>query len=246
MSLTPYQYGANNPVLMIDVNGDSINVAEKYREQFNKALESIFGDKASNFSYNKSGNLVYNGTKKDFKGKTRKVFKKMSKVIGEETTTNVIYEASTQIVMNDGTTQIIYASQGGGALTVLTSENNVSENTILIDPNAPTSFSVNAVNDAYYKFGVAVPGFTTYSVKVSSSQQNLFWHELGHVIYQGKSQDKVLNFDNMTRSLNISVKMMPTKAPGYDKGASGYKRKIYKNSPFSPRPDDDTHNRLIK
>ncbi len=166
--------------------------------------------------------------------------------MGEETNTNVIYGSSTQITMNDGTTETVNASQGGGALTVLASENNVSENTILVDPNASTTFTVQAVNSAYYaNGGISVPGTTT-AATVNSSMQNATLHELGHVIYSGKSQDKVLNFDNMTRGLYKSTNMVPTSAPGYDKGASGYTRKVITNSPMNARPYDITHNPLIK
>ncbi len=64
LDFTPYQYGANNPILYIDVNGDSIQVGEQHREQFNKALTDVFGDKASDFNYTESGNLVYKGDTK--------------------------------------------------------------------------------------------------------------------------------------------------------------------------------------
>jgi len=149
--------------------------------------------------------------------------------------------------MNDGTTQAINASQGGGALAVLASENNVSENTILVDPNAATIFNVQAVNDFYYTSGgVVIPGITTTATSVTSSMENATWHELGHIVFQGKTQDKVLNFDNMTRGINLSTKMVPTRAPGYDKGASGYKSKVYYSSPLSPRPPDVTHNRMYR
>ena len=84
LDLPPYHYGANNPILFIDVNGDSISVAEQHRQQFQSSLESVFGKNASKFSYTSSGKLVYNGTKKDFSGDERKAFKGLSKVMNEE------------------------------------------------------------------------------------------------------------------------------------------------------------------
>lgn len=54
--------------------------------------------------------------------------------------------------MKDGTTGTVKAVDGGGAVTVLVGENNVSQNTILIDPIiANKSISVFAITDAYYK-----------------------------------------------------------------------------------------------
>jgi RHS repeat-associated protein len=57
-NFTPYQYGANNPVLYIDVNGDSIvyknESTQKYVEQFtSKTRINNKGKEVKNRSYNK-------------------------------------------------------------------------------------------------------------------------------------------------------------------------------------------------
>ncbi len=66
-SMTPYHYAANNPVNFIDVNGDSLGIAEEYRNQFNQILSNVFGEQAaSNFDYTSTGMLIYNGNEKDF------------------------------------------------------------------------------------------------------------------------------------------------------------------------------------
>ena len=110
---SPYQYAANNPILYIDVNGDSINVAEEHRGQLNTALSQVFGDKASGFSYTESGNLVYNGDTKGLNKDQKNTLKGLNKVIGEKTTTNLIFGESTEITATDGSTHTINAADGG-------------------------------------------------------------------------------------------------------------------------------------
>ncbi len=241
-SLSIYQYAANNPILFIDVNGDSINVAEQYRDQFNSALESVFGANAKNFSYNSSGNLVYNGSKKDFKGDAKKMFKQVNKVMGEATATNVIYEETHTVTLNDGTNYTIDTKQhsGAAALTVFDSKGLSNENYVVVDPNASKTFTVNEMGPAYYN---GTPATTTNwwgrPVTVNTSTENSTWHEIGHVIHQGKTQDNVINFDNRARLLNQN-------RYNYTNIRTLTNQRVYIPAPMSPRPYDATHNRLIK
>ena len=151
--INAYQYGLNNPVLFVDINGDSVHVAESSRAEMNKSLQAIYGDNASKFTYNKNGMLSYSGDTKGFTKEQNGLFKGLSNMMNESITTNVIYGSSTTITLNDGTTQVINAADGGGAAIVLVGENNVLQNTILIDPSISKNgqFSVFAVTEAYYK-----------------------------------------------------------------------------------------------
>ena len=249
--LSPYSFAAGNPLKFVDVNGDSINVAEQYRSNFNESLKSVFGEKASLFSFDKSGTLNTTATKKDFaKGSERKAFVALNKIMNDKTVTNVVYESSTELTTANGSSITLNTAEWGGAMTFLASENKhtgIKSNTILIDPNMSSTLTVFAVNDNYYNSGgVAMEGYSTSRVNVTTSVGNATWHELGHVRYEGKNQNKVLGFDNMVRSLNHLPIYVPTRAPGYDKGGSGYTKRVYSPSPLLPRPPDVTHNRLAR
>jgi len=82
-------------------------------------------------------------------------------------------------------------------------------------------------------------------MSLNTSVSNITWHEVGHVIYQGKTQDKVLKFDNLTRQLNKST--INLQHTGYYKtGVYKWTEKRFYSSPLSPRTPDITHNRLVK
>ncbi|EGJ99559.1 hypothetical protein HMPREF9455_04055 [Dysgonomonas gadei ATCC BAA-286] len=203
-SISPYAYVANNPIRYIDLRGDSISVAEEYRELFYIGLASAFGRYAKNFSYTESGMLVYNGSTKGMTKDQKNLFKGMNSVMSEEMTTNVIYGKETEISLADGSTQTVQASQGGGALAVLASENpGVAQNTILIDPSMHhKTTTVMEVTSAYYKTPISPANGPRFrQAPLYTTIQDLFYHELGHVIYQGQSQDKVLKYNNIFRRM---------------------------------------------
>jgi RHS repeat-associated protein len=200
---SPYVQWGNNPIRYIDLHGDSISVAEEHREQFNNSLNSVFGNYSKNFSYTSTGMLTYNGSTKGMTGDQKATLKGMIKVMNESTTTNVVYGESTQITDNSGNTSTINASIAGGAVTVLASENpNLSQNTILINPSMPAQMTVMEVTSAYYLTPVDPANgarFKETTVKTNVSDVTL--HELGHVIYQGQPQNKVIDFNNRVRKI---------------------------------------------
>jgi RHS repeat-associated protein len=242
LDFTPYQYGANNPILYIDVNGDSISVAEQYRDLFNKALQSVFGENTSNFSYSSSNMLIYNGDKKNLTKKQKKAFKGLNKIMGEEKTTSVVFENSTTVY---GTTY--NASNYGGGVSIMPENSN----TILVDPNVSTSMNVNEVLPAYFSesnkvLDLPMEGITTRQTSIQTNTNDILWHEIGEVYLKGKYTNKVLDYNNNVRAILKSSVRVPTNAPGYDRGASGYTTGKLIKSPLLPRNQDITHNKRIK
>ncbi|MDR1764311.1 MAG: RHS repeat-associated core domain-containing protein [Dysgonamonadaceae bacterium] len=219
-SISPYAYCADNPLRFIDLHGDSISVAEGHRDQFNSSLNSVFGNYSQNFGYTSTGMLTYNGSTKGMTGDQKAALKGMTKVMNESTITNVVYGENTQITDNNGNTSTINASVAGGAVTVLASENpTLSQNTILISPSMPAQMTVMEVTSAYYMQPInPANGARFRETTVQTNFADVTFHELGHVIYQGQSQDKVIDFNNRVRKILNLPK----------------------------RPYDETHNRTVR
>jgi len=181
-TMSPYTGMGNNPILYTDYLDDSIRVAQEHRELMGQVLSAVFGDQASNFGYSSTGSTI----------------------------TNMIFGESTEITLNSGETITKNASEGGGALSVLVGENDVSENTILVDPNSSSTMKVMTVTSAYYNEGpidpTGPPRFKPMSVQTNLADKT--FHEIGHVRYRGKSQDKTLDFNNRARSI-LKLKSRP-------------------------------------
>jgi hypothetical protein len=162
----------------------------------------VFGNYSKNFSYTSTGMLTYSGSTKGMTGDQKATLKGMTKVMNESTTTNVVYGESTQITDNNGNTITLNASAGGGAFTALVSENsNLSQNTILIDPSI-SQFTVNKVTSVYYIMPIdPANGDRFIPTTIQTNVNDATFHEFGHVIYQGQTQDKIIDFNNRVRKI---------------------------------------------
>ena len=133
--------------------------------------------------------------------------KGIKKVMEQNEVTNFIYESSYDLPLKSGETTPVSASSGIGAIYIFANKNeNLEENYIIIDPNIPSEIPVNLLTDNFY-VGEGVP--TNISNAPTRFRKSTFktnvadatFHELGHVIYNGKRQDKVIRFNNTARRI---------------------------------------------
>ena len=202
-NLTPYHFSANNPIYYKEVRGDSINVAQQYQQQFTQILNGVFGNNAGSFSFNGSDNLVFNGSVKDLTKAQKKVFKGgFSDLLTESTTTNVAF-APVYTATEGGNSATLDPSQNGGEATLVASENQAfNQNYVVVDPNGPTNVNVIEVTQEFFNrqadptrpLDPANPPFRPANVQTNPSLTT--FHGFGHIINGGKSQDKVLGFEN--------------------------------------------------
>ena len=207
LHLSPYCSFACNPIRYTDETGGVITVVSaEDQKKFYEAMAKLFNDKAGNFSFNSDGQLKYNGDTKGLSRNQKSVLKGLRKVMDSEENTTISFGKSVTVKHENGNDVKHNASEGGGAFTILQAEAiekgyDVSTNIILIDPDA-TSTQVEAVTDAYYgDWSDLSHGAIVETVDVQLNVPDMISHEIGHVLNAGKTQDKVIDFNNKARKI---------------------------------------------
>jgi RHS repeat-associated protein len=196
LNFTPYQYAANNPIRFIDINGDSINVEEQYRQDFMNDLQNTYGDNSKSFSFNETGMLVFNGNKKDLTKDQLKAFKGMNKLMTEETTTNVVYGDNYSVESDNGTINMNALKQGGAMTQKDVSINGQNQNFIVVSKN------IGEV--------IVTSDITLQQVNVSQNTTTGLFHEFGEAICKNPTfRGNVITYENYVRKI-MGLPVRPT------------------------------------
>lgn len=173
-------------------------------------LKSVFGENAKDFSFNSSNNLVFSGSKKNLTRKQKALLDGgLSKLMTEETTTNVIFEVV--YTAKEGENEVLIdTKEKKGEGTFVAAENpgvGLNQNYVVVNPNI-VSVNVNEITKAYndfYKEGKKRSGDLVKPVLKKVNPTILTFHGLGHIIYANSPQDKVLDFENLAIDAYNSV-----------------------------------------
>ncbi|MGM0581275.1 MAG: RHS repeat-associated core domain-containing protein [Bacteroidota bacterium] len=142
LDFSPYQYAANNPILYIDVNGDSLDVGGDMQQSFNAILSFILKRFRDRFSYDsETGSVGFNKeglkTKKD--GSLRNSTLNFMDAVVSDSDVNILFEVTEETVVQEGTPKI--SEQTGGTFNVSFNKiGNVGVNTLNFPDHSFSNF----------------------------------------------------------------------------------------------------------
>ena len=203
--LTPYSYCGGDPVNAVDPDGDTIRVDASFQHYFLQSMVSAFGESNyNNFVFDNQCNFIINGSLNVTDKLQKKLLKGLKKIMNDKIVTNFIYAGEyASDIINISATDI---KKNGGAVTLLSSDSGLKDNYIIVNPNAPTELSTDIVTSDYYRLDgkpkYAKEGDILFVLsKFITNTTDRTFHELGHVIYDGKPQSFVINYNNYLRKI---------------------------------------------
>lgn len=205
-SISPYAWCAGNPVKFVDPEGEKVIVEQEYQEQFKDAMFAIFGNFSHLFSFN--GNELSLPTDKQPKGKKqKKLYNALKQITSSDVITNIYYADDVEVTNVLGENKTISTIEHGGEGTLSIIEHpDYEENHIVVSPNPNPSIPVWEILPNYYDC-ITEKGFVSNGkesfkeVYIQTNKVDLLWHGLGHVIFAGEKQYKVIDFNNIARKI---------------------------------------------
>ena len=163
--LTPYHYAANNPIYYIDVNGDSLNVAQlrEFSSDASSALVSDLQAKSGlTLTADANGNVSY---AKNSKGKAV-----VTKVNGKKSGSRAARKALTKLIDSETTVSVA----GSNTLSTRVDMDGPDPNLIIFNPGQ----TQDAINNTSGDLNSTTNGWAL-----------TFFHEIGHTEYGGTGYD---------------------------------------------------------
>ena len=199
LPMTPYSFCEENPINCIDKMGDSVVVDKEYQNYIINSFTEIFGSFDSFFSFSNNGAILYNGNTCNLSELQKEVLVELSTILFSKVNTFIYFKK--ELYIKEGIKRgYIDTKQESGAASVLGSENNLKNNYIVVDPNAKSKFYV-PIETTYGGVieGNRIPKNVDLPIKTNTTDR--LFHELGHIIYEGQTQSKVIDFNNKTRTI---------------------------------------------
>jgi len=184
LDFSPYHYGANNPILFVDVNGDSLYAANN--EDTHNDIKSLAKGKNQQYiSFNEDGSVTLDFSGADAKTQKKAMRDKGLQLIGnlvesqdaDGNTENYYYEASNtrEGVMPDGSEFSISLDSKAGTETGL-NDNSFATNLSTTDHGVPGIPEVKPANG--YDGTVHISPGTMYTNGGAVPRSSLVRHEL--------------------------------------------------------------------
>ena len=225
-SLSPFNFVANCPLILIDPDGEKIIIGKQDQSKFLEDMAVIFGEELAStmFSFNDNDELVINSVVLTDKDK-QTVLEGLQTIVVENDITRIVYVNQPGKAYHPETKKyegdVLFEEEGkgrAGEFTVTIGDNpGRKENTIYIY-NGQVYGGIVSFPELYINPVTNKSDIRTKVASVEPRANNLI-HALGHVLYQSnKEQGKVIDFDNAgRRATNSTGKAPAVKERPYDK-----------------------------
>lgn len=190
--LSPFAHCANNALNLLDPTGMKIKVPVEDQDFLISTLKNVLGVYSDIFYFDKDGFLIYNQTQTIDDQSVAEIVGGIKTIIDQQEETLIIYDKPLDKKVDELDDSYTPHKEGGEGTLLIGEISGIDKNYVLIDSHVN---GLSIMTKSQLLGGLEIP------VHFESSKDDLLFHGLGHVLYKGQSQDKVVDFHNVARSL---------------------------------------------